>query len=262
MKDGAGSAAVELPLEAARLLDTFHGGGFPHLQKMAAYLLDVARMERLERFRSSGTLPTRAIHLGLRALELFDDSTIMFLGRLKRNGYSVSCRPGCTHCCYNMPVGVSSWELILIYARLQGSGAVDRCFRRALRAMERVEEIRRERPFDRKSLGRRGRVAILRDYLRSETACPFLENDRCQVYSVRPLACRVHFSLTPRHWCDPGHFQNAHAIPFNVEPGEAVEEALDRIDGRLALGLPDALASGFLGLLVNVLRFRKIELTE
>jgi hypothetical protein len=42
----------------------------------------------------------------------------------------------------------------------------------------------------------------------------------------------------------------------------AVEEALDRIDGRLALGLPDALASGFLGLVVNVLRFRKIELVE
>lgn len=36
--------------------------------------------------------------------------------------------------------------------------------------------------------------------------CPFLVNDTCSVYNVRPYACRAHFSFdTSSHWCQPEH---------------------------------------------------------
>lgn len=254
--------APELPFEVARLIDDFHRGLAPHEVKMASYLVEISRMERLEELWGHGRLPSRVVQQGRRVFDLFDDAVVCFLGLLKRSGFKVHCRPGCVYCCYNMPAGVSSLELILLYLAVCGNGLLERCFRRSLRANERLAQIRQDRSFwPEEDAVCRGREGVLKAYLQTSTACPFLNEGRCLVYPVRPLACRMHFSLTPHHWCDPRHFQNGHAVPFNVEPGDEVLDALERIDARLDLGLSDVLTSGFLCLTVNVMRFRKVELT-
>jgi Fe-S-cluster containining protein len=80
----------------------------------------------------------------------------------------------------------------------------------------------------------------------------------CQIYPYRPLACRMHFSITPPHWCRPSHFQNAQALGFNLEPGKCVFDALKKLKNRFHLDLSDVMICGLLELTVNVMRFEKI----
>jgi hypothetical protein len=68
----------------------------------------------------------------------------------------------------------------------------------------------------------------------------------------------MHFSFTSPHWCRPSHFQNAHALGFNLEPGKRVFDSLEKLDNRFQLDLSDVMVCGLLELTVNVMKFEKI----
>ena len=38
-------------------------------------------------------------------------------------------------------------------------------------------------------------------YLEMEIPCPFLVNDTCYIYAVRPLPCSGQYSVSPPDWC-------------------------------------------------------------
>ena len=99
---------------------------------------------------------------------------------------------------------------------------------------------------------------ISKSYRDLEQRCPFLDGQLCQIYPYRPLACRMHFSLTPPHWCRSSHFQNAHALGFNLEPGKCVFDALEKLDRPFSVDLSDVMVCGLLELTVNVMKFKKI----
>ncbi|MDY0040234.1 MAG: hypothetical protein RBS57_07970, partial [Desulforhabdus sp.] len=179
---------------------------------------------------------------------------------LRHQGFPVHCEPGCSYCCCHMPTGISTPELIYIYYGMHKSGLFPRFFRRCLGAEEQWGEI-----LKRCSYSTAGgiesadiREAVLRDYHRLQHDCPFLQQHLCQIYPYRPIACRMHFSLSSPHWCNPSHFQNDHAIRFNLEPGEKVFEALQHLETRLCLKLSDVMVEGLLELSVNIMKFDEI----
>jgi Fe-S-cluster containining protein len=46
-------------------------------------------------------------------------------------------------------------------------------------------------------------------YLESRIPCPFLEEEACLIYAVRPFPCSGQFSVSPPEWCSPAAAQDA-----------------------------------------------------
>ena len=85
----------------------------------------------------------------------------------------VACRKGCSACC-KMNVSISSLE----------------AERLAVMSGRKVQTL--QQPINHEE----GRFAGV--------PCPFLSEDVCSVYDVRPYACRVHFSFDQdSYWCQP-----------------------------------------------------------
>ena len=58
-------------------------------------------------------------------------------------------------------------------------------------------------------------------YARQNIYCPFLEENLCLIYEVRPYNCAGFYSTTPPAWCDPSN-QNEPAIYRSNLPGETI----------------------------------------
>lgn len=110
-------------------------------------------------------------------------------------GLDLACRPGCFHCCPRAGVETELFEVIPVLAQLNRSPSQ--------RLLRRIVSRSRE---SRSSFGRGGAsfLSLLkiqepspRD-ARQEEACPFLSEGLCEIYRVRPLACRLHVSVSSR----------------------------------------------------------------
>lgn len=102
-------------------------------------------------------------------------------GALSRavDGQHPACHSGCAHCCYQA-VGVSVPEVLAIHEHLLAtrSSAELELLTQKLRKLDDVT---------------RGMTPAAR--FSPELPCPFLEQQRCTIYEVRPLACRGTNSL-------------------------------------------------------------------
>ena len=228
--------------------------------KIAHYLFEISCLNGLADYISRKTLPSHFFKYFQRAFDLYDECLQYLIGQLRRQGFTIRCKPGCAYCCCHMPTGISTPELIYLYYGMHQTGVFPRLFRRCLEAEEQWGEI--VKPYshlplcDMKSAD--VRESILQSYHRLKHYCPFLQRHLCQIYPYRPIACRMHFSLSSPHWCDPSHFQHEHAVRFNLEPGEKVFEALEHLEDRLRLKVSDMMVCGLLELSVNIMKFEEI----
>jgi len=231
--------------------------------KMASYLFKIGCLDGLDAFAGDHNLPHQFLTYMQRVMELHDESSRFFLHYLRREGLSIQCRQGCAHCCQNMPAGVSLVELLYFYHGMHQSGIFSRMFRRCLEAEELLTQLYlqcqdKESSSEELPMTSPCPEEVLKLYQDLGQPCRFSQRNLCQLYPFRPLACRMHFSLTPSHWCDPRHFQFPHAMIVNLEPGDCVYDALDRIEQRLRIRLSRILACGILELTVNVMHFDRI----
>lgn len=126
---------------------------------------------------SEGRTPENAAEIGRNAMEA--TSTIIS-GLLARSPQRPpECRSGCTHCCYQA-VGVSAPEVFAIYEHLQSTCSPEELEARVARIRSADEATRGKSSDERFS---------------PELPCPFLDEGRCSIYEVRPLACRGKNSL-------------------------------------------------------------------
>jgi len=122
-------------------------------------------------------------------------------------GCPISCRAGCAHCCRHLvPLSVfeaealARWLLSLpekVRADLEGR------FQRALTALsdagvlQKLVDLQTNPKLD-------SDLEVGLEYHRAYVACPFLENENCGIYSIRPLACREYMVTSPPELCrDP-----------------------------------------------------------
>lgn len=229
--------------------------------RMARLLFEISCLEGLDELAATGRLPGAFRARMGKVMELFDESVRAARRRLREVGFTVQCQLGCPYCCYQIPTGVSSAELIFIYHGMQQSGAASKLFRRCLEVEELRAELCRRRAAD---ATRKGALhdqveALSESYGRLEQPCPFLAANLCQIYPFRPLACRMHFSLSPPPWCRPSHFQHPYALSLNLEPGKCVIDALEKLEDRFQLNLSGVMICGLLELIVNVMRFARID---
>lgn len=97
----------------------------------------------------------------------------------------VSCRKGCSNCCYH-PVMMSVLEGITLFRWLQDNGM----WTRALKAQLQDAQSR--------TWGLSIEVWAL-----SAQPCPFLQDSQCSIYEGRPMACRVTLSKGDPYACHP-----------------------------------------------------------
>jgi putative zinc- or iron-chelating protein len=137
----------------------------------------IAAASTAHAFLTEGHTLTKAVELGRNAMAGTSRIAEGALGLSPEQ--PPACRPGCAHCCYQA-VGVSAPEVFAIYDHLRASRKPD----------ELDAAVRRIRDADDRT---RGMTAAER--LSPRLPCPFLEQERCSIYQVRPLACRGANSL-------------------------------------------------------------------
>jgi Fe-S-cluster containining protein len=113
------------------------------------------------------------------------------------HGADIACRPGCFHCCPRKGVEAALFELVPIVVELN---------RRPSRLL--VERIRsRARETSAPPAGGADGDSLFSLLQIAESSgrapaswepCPFLEEGLCRIYTVRPLACRLHVSVSER----------------------------------------------------------------
>jgi Fe-S-cluster containining protein len=71
-------------------------------------------------------------------------------------------------------------------------------------------------------------------YLDMNISCPFLEDNRCLVYDVRPTSCSGHFSVSPPEWCWPE--MKKKPVLHNIIPSDRdLIETTNLADARISL---------------------------
>jgi hypothetical protein len=122
----------------------------------------------------------------------------------------LACRAGCGHCCHQV-VGATAPEALAIYEHLRTTRTPDELAQVVTRIREAEE---------------RSRGLTSEERTSPELPCPFLEEERCTVYEVRPLACRGKTSLDAaaceRTLRDPearaAYLEGSLTVPCYVEP--------------------------------------------
>jgi len=131
---------------------------------------------------------------------------------LSAEGKKISCRSGCTYCCYHyVAVSFAQGIVIVDYLykrkgllkqffdnyekwRIDGESIADEIDRIRIHALSSSIPTHQVM-MDTRSLSNR--------YLESSIRCPFLVDDKCSIYEVRPMACSGHHSVTPPDCCAP-----------------------------------------------------------
>ena len=234
----------------------------PLMAKMARIFRQICAMGEMKKFGQNLSLPLEAQRLSPRAFKLYDQYLSYVIGKLQKNGWRVYCKPGCAACCFAMPGGVSAWEFLIIYDDLQRAGQLEKFFRRNLESCQVLARVREQSAGELtgEQLGSKSDYdKLLFKYSQEKHPCAFLdESQECLIYSVRPLACRMHVACTPPELCDPNHPNFLQAVRFNFNPHAEVEEELKLLSAHLNLKLSDLLAPGLVTLIANVLRFSPI----
>lgn len=112
-----------------------------------------------------------------KAQRRFDTKADTILDIMDRAGAlvapSAACKRGCSYCCCQA-VAIFDWEAerIAKFSKQKRSGFTGRTLEQQARAYEHKQ---------------------IASY--AGMPCPFLAHNECSIYSVRPMACRMHFSL-------------------------------------------------------------------
>lgn len=132
----------------------------------------------------------------------------------KARGETISCQKGCSFCChFYVEASLQECEAIVYYlyhnekalhtflgkypqwrAKLRESGDLfRRCEQIFCEMLAFGSNKPREQAFE----------EAIRHYRQQNISCPFLDNDLCVIYEVRPYTCAGLFVTTPPELCNP-----------------------------------------------------------
>jgi len=160
-------------------------------------------------------------------------------GTLEPKGERITCREGCTACCFHY-VTVSLAHGIVIADHLyKRKDLLGQFLANYEKWHSRGYSISSSIDNERISSSPMGAALektrpLSSRYLEMGIQCPFLVNDRCSIYEVRPLSCSGHYSTSPPDWCKPG--SSSMPVLYNLVPDDEDLMAIMRLaDPRLLL---------------------------
>lgn len=135
-----------------------------------------------------------------------------FVARLTSKGERISCRKGCTHCCFQHVSATLGHGMAVVdylysndnvmsqflssYEQWRGSGEsisreIDTWYSSAVNASQPI------------SLMKASIEPLSKRYFGLQIPCPFLVESSCAIYSIRPMCCAAHYSVDEPQWCSP-----------------------------------------------------------
>jgi Fe-S-cluster containining protein len=127
---------------------------------------------------------------------------------------TLSCFKGCSHCC-SLFIGASVQEAeAIVYHLYQNEDKLELFLNTYPAWRERVKEsgdlFQKQSTVEKsssagKDAGKNNKTGDLAAYARQNIPCPFLHDDACSIYEVRPFVCAGLIVTTPPEWCDPNH---------------------------------------------------------
>jgi len=124
-----------------------------------------------------------------------DEAIACAAGALSDAGIGLTCARGCSWCC-RLPVRATPPEAMLAAAYLSGRLSTGETAALKMRVEAWLDWSRRE--LSRPEVWGFGRPAA--PFYETPT-CPFLTDDLCSIYPVRPMGCRVHSSTAQPETC-------------------------------------------------------------
>ncbi len=147
-------------------------------------------------------------------------------------GHPVSCRAGCGACCRQLvPLSVFEAEALAGWIRALPEvqqQAMEGRFRGALLALRDAGVLERLNPELWKE-GSKEAKSVVVDYLRANIACPFLDEESCSIYPIRPLVCREYMVTSSPELCREPVSKEVSGIRMPVK----LSKALCRLGAKL-----------------------------
>lgn len=135
-------------------------------------------------------------------------------------GSPVSCKAGCAACCRQMvPVNLFEAEALMAWLHSlpeERQAEIEARFHRALSTLRDAGVIDKLLdPQWTREEGFASGVAIA--YFNAHVACPFLENENCGIYSIRPLVCREYMVTSPPELCQDPAVNEVHGVQLPLK---------------------------------------------
>jgi len=175
--------------------------------------LRIRRTEDKEKKGSRGAWRTEFCRKYFSLLTKCEEKSLQTLVEsLTAKGETITCRKGCTYCCYHY-VTVSLAQGIVIVDYLYKRKDLLKRFldnyeqwhEKAKSIADRLDHIRTQSLSSPVPVGQV--IAETRPlssrYFGASIACPFLADDQCTIYPVRPPSCSSHHAVSPPEWCAP-----------------------------------------------------------
>ena len=225
----------------------------PRLKELELRLSELADLPGLEQFSEQGRLPRafpEAVAAVFDAYDTFADELRAAIP------LETTCASGCALCCRDTPTPVRGYEHLAIYHQVRPRKGFARLHDRAATLAGRFGDELVRASGGKTSVKSDSKPFLLARmaYLRAGEPCVFLNRKRrtCTVYDVRPLACRMHFSLDDPEQCDPAN--EARPRTPNLAPPEPLVDIMRRVDRRLGLTVSPVLPVGFAELGAHVMK--------
>ena len=182
---------------------------------------------------------------------------LLYLDSIER---PVTCGEGCSYCC-SQYISISTAQALVIVDYLYQNPEIMSRFLQNyegwLLDLEKAEQGGRilaklEECTTHSLMVKSTPQELLTEYAELNLACPFLAENKCSIYQVRPICCASHYSISPPEWCAPGSSEQPmiyEAIPDRqglIELNHLTEAALSLhqetlpvlVHSLLTIGLP------------------------
>ncbi len=197
------------------------------------------------------TGPTRLLELLPFARTISESVSAIAVADAEARGEKISCRAGCAACCRPL-IPIAPAEAVRLLEVVEGlplerRRSVKKRFEKAVQRMEQLGLV--------DSKAKPGRAALMsketepsaawedtsRRYFEAGIACPFLENERCGIYSERPMICREYHVTTDAALC-ASRSPEVRDVPRPIRMSEVMTVAVNDLLGRDDFSIPLALA--------------------
>jgi Fe-S-cluster containining protein len=150
--------------------------------------------------------------------------------------YTVSCRRGCSHCCYHWVEDVNSFEAQIIaqyvtkHLSHKIETIVEQC-REDEKLLTHIENLTLEKiAHGNQAAGLDHIDLVLSVFYQMKKSCPLLlESGVCSIYRVRPLTCRIYMSFSDTVLCDPQYQDQDDTPNYLLNLEEEASDILDRL---------------------------------
>ena len=230
--------------------ETPEGLGCPRRTGVAALMPDASTDGSVPTVNASFSIPVAGVFLQASAqvpvgrttltelLPIIQNLENAIIGRVAEEvaarGEPISCRAGCGACCRQLvPLNIFEAEALTDWMRTlppERQTALLERFHLALTALRDagvIDEILKNEWVVEEAPNRK--LAI--DYFHAGVACPFLEDERCSIHPMRPLACREYLVVSPPELCQDPSIYDVAGIPLPLKLSRVLHTFGQQIGG-------------------------------